>query len=58
MPPKDLRLEFSYSALNSAPRSNPQTLTSPLAKKLGEMWKNVSDIAALCHQGSKAEGEG
>jgi hypothetical protein len=30
---KDLHLDFSYSALNSAPRSNPQTLASPL-----EMW--------------------
>ncbi|CAO2601850.1 hypothetical protein LEMLEM_LOCUS10930 [Lemmus lemmus] len=33
MPPKDHRLDFSYSALNSAPRSNLQILESPL-----EMW--------------------
>ena len=55
-------LDFSYSALNSAPRSNPQTLASPLA-----MWQkswvrcettSVTMKSSLRHQGSKAEGEG
>ena len=34
--PKDLHLDFSYSALNFTPRSNPQTLASSL-----EMWQKM-----------------
>ena len=59
--PKEVRLDFSYTAPNSAPRSNPQTLASVL-----EMWQkiwvrcgitSVTVKSSLRHQGSKAEGE-
>ena len=53
MPPRDHHLDFSYSALNSAPRSSLYSLYMPglypgisirdVARKLGEMWNNLSD---------------